>query len=462
LKKITASLWSSTSFTAGGTVYRYGANFINNVNTPNEVDVYFDSLGYAMWMNAPATQLYAIVLRSDFVLVDLFDSATMSELVLSNGSVTTVRTNIVVATPGSIVSYSPAPGIFNLTNLAQTRITTATSVSITGGNARFRWEGTDYTADSNTLYIVRTGSIGNYTYTPYTGFANVPNLSGDATGAVHLGANGAARVVYLENPQVIGATADLVFVYRTPTVMTSTDAGRTYWVQDVLVDGVVQTLWLASNYAVGVYSQMVTDAANITTLNPMPGKVTTPTSGFLFSDDGRVIAGTNTTAANTYTPAADLRVYTFNSTGTGSISQNLTITGLSTIQTTANFFFVSNNAGVITNIFISSPPNVTYTLPVATAASITSAIATVSGITPATTTSVAGGAQVSVSVTLSTATASSLTRTMIVSITTGASDNWIVRAPAAITLPASGSIVASITFVMPYVNIATIEIDLVT
>jgi hypothetical protein len=183
-------------------------------------------------------------------------------------------------------------------------------------------------------------------YTPYTGFANVPNVSGRTSGSVgYETVSNVALFVYIESSPLIGAAPDTIFVPRQPTHQISF-AGGSYWPASIYVNGEIKDVFLNQAYQVGTYSQILELPNGLTALG---GQNASPTSHPLYRSDGTVAIGSPTSfivgSAN-----IDVRHYDRN---TGAISsENLGLAGIPPSYTWASYFFIAPMGATVTHIFI--------------------------------------------------------------------------------------------------------------
>jgi hypothetical protein len=286
----------------------------------------------------------------------MFTPAIMSELVFSDGSVATVRTDTTLSSLTLVRTTTGGGGVTNLATMTQFLRSdahahadaSASSITLNRGVSAFNWGGTTYYGNANTLYIIRSGA----TYTPYTGFANVPNLSGVASGTIAYGAGDVALFVYIHTVGLVGASPDIVFVPRLPTHQISFGVNQSYWPANIYVNGEIKSVYLDRNYDVGTYSQILELANGITALG---GAATDTSIEPLYRSAGTIAIGSPTSFI---APSANIDVRHFNS-DTGFISgENLGLAGIPPSYTLA-IYFVRVFAGAVTHVFIDVTDGVT-------------------------------------------------------------------------------------------------------
>lgn len=136
---------------------------------------------------------------SEIVTVDSVDGTDLD----ASGDENLIVTN-------EFYSYTvTTKGAYELTTISSTNVA---ATSITKGNAKF--DGTTV-GNANTIFLVRTGTAGSYSYKAYTGIANVPSMTlGATTDGVVVLKNNVATHVYLDasTGTLAGSTGDLVYI----------------------------------------------------------------------------------------------------------------------------------------------------------------------------------------------------------------------------------------------------------
>ena len=286
----TMSTYTTTgSVTVAGT--KYDANtasaakiqqYIPTVDKSEEVAVYLDEYGYALYVDADTDVQYAVILNYNATAGDWNDTAK-AKLLFTDGTVKTVevKLNSAVETgnfggytggkisAGDIVAYTvDSDEVYTLTLKADTAYATKASSSsspvalVTNGINSLDVHLTDKgginaadtvnRVDGKTIFLIcdKTGS--KDVYSMYEGFATVPtiknsNTSGDQKVAVFAkdGSNTPATVVYIE--LVAGMTMssdnkDVIFV-KGSNVGTSynTELG-TFYEYDAFINGEATTI----------------------------------------------------------------------------------------------------------------------------------------------------------------------------------------------------------------------------
>lgn len=211
---------------------------------------------------------------------------------------------------------------------------------------------TDYTANSKTVFLVKTGDKDNTTYVAYVGIAKVPGMTG-ATGKIVV-KDDVAEFVYIDAATLTGVEAEkLVYINFTGADKVADETG-TYSVCNAVVDGAVTTIKVAENAtnvnATGLYKALVYNKDNI---------VTSGTKAVVASGDDK-----NDYYATTGTVAESNGVITLGGTGYGYTSDaaafkvndkgEITSIGISGIETDGNdtVWFTTNKDGVVTAVYV--------------------------------------------------------------------------------------------------------------
>jgi len=367
---VTPQSWSTTSFRAGGKTYNYSKNFIKVVSNANPHIIWLDDFGYVLDVDAPpAIPNYAYVIRSveysnegdDWTATETIRRA---ELLLRDGK--TVTVNLAVAyevddkdttDPRRLVTYTISSSRYTLTAAStpadMIAIPQNGSLNIIRNNPRVDWQHR-FTADVSTVYMVRSGSEGSYTYDVHTDFREVPSMGGlgskPVSGIVLHSAN-MAKVVYVENPR-LGSGPDQVFVISSSAELV-TLPNVSYWLaRHVLFNGAPpqEDLHLAENYPVGLYQWVSTNNNGVTRLeDPVDGQ----TEAISYLNGILAIHGGDLEGA--YVPGADINVFLYNPDNgaieSSSVSRLPSVEG-GAVRTFFVTFGAGENAFRVTNLFI--------------------------------------------------------------------------------------------------------------
>jgi len=356
---VTASQYTTSNFVADGVTYQYSqqrhgaaiANFGAN-------EVFFDNYGYVIFVKAPsAVTNYAYVVRVGESGDGWGGSTLRAELVLGS---TGEKVQVTLAAaysiggandPARLVTYEVKDSKYTLKPTGATGRSGTFKVS--QGNPIINWD-INLTANSKTVYFVRTGSADDSTYTVYTDFRDVPSMQSvmndegvnSVSGIVAVD-GGVVTALYVEFPRVGASTSELIFLSKKPDSQTTMSDGTTYWrTTNVMRNGemIEDGLSLRTNYDVGLYKMSTTNAAGITTLED---KVPTFVDTVIRYNNGVLTIG-----SASYVPSADINVYTWNADGeitTGTIS---TIPTAADVERTVIVTFDSSAGHIVTNIFL--------------------------------------------------------------------------------------------------------------
>jgi len=368
---LTPASFAATNFRAGGRTYNYSKNYVRAVASTNQHIVWFDDFGYAIDVDAPpAIPNYAYVIRSvsfDSYQEDRPDPEKVhrAELLLKDGKIVVAdlaRAYEVddedTADPSRLVTYTVSGSRYTLTaastpanlhSVAQNGI-----ISVVLGSPRIAWQNR-FNADISTVYMVRTGVEGSYSYTAYTGIREVPSLGGLGTPAVrgivlHTDES-LARVVYIENP-MIGSGPDLVFISRRAAEQVTTADGSYWKTSHILFDGGTppDEFRLAENYAAGLYRWMNTNEKGLTSLED-PADVQIENIG----NRRGIITIYGGDFEGAFVPADDINVFLFNPDN-GAIERSDVSALPSNEGGAERTFYITLGAGAtafqITNLFI--------------------------------------------------------------------------------------------------------------
>lgn len=239
------------SITIGGTEYKQAHKLYSDkgVAVKGEYDLYVDAYGYAIYAaeTKAAEAQYAVVIdvkaggwssgngTAKIVLAD----GTQAEVEYKNNE--NIKATDIASKGGILVAYTVKDNVYTFTTVADKDATVkadTVSSKITSGNATLK---AGLYADSKTVFIVRSGDAGSYTYTAYTGIKNVPNVTLNSDANV-LKVGDTAKLVYVTN----GATStdDGSYIYITTVgAVSGKDAdNNTFYTYNAVVNGKVTTV----------------------------------------------------------------------------------------------------------------------------------------------------------------------------------------------------------------------------
>jgi hypothetical protein len=272
------TITGAASFVAGGETFRYSRKQVNAVPpTFGDIIIFFDN--YRNPITTDAVDLagnYAVIIAAGSPTDGWGVTTHNVRLLRPDGSLEEVRADAPMgANVGRIVEVraSTTPGLTNLLlnpaipNASVSSIP-ASNLDLVRGRSAFTWNNVTYITNANTLFLVRTGTTGAFTYTPYTGIGNVPSLSGNnVVGEVLVNTrNGFARVVYITESVPTDAAVGVIYLTGTTTTTAIIqDVVRgSYWIANAVIDGEVATVELRDGLvARGVYTRITYDAHGI-------------------------------------------------------------------------------------------------------------------------------------------------------------------------------------------------------
>lgn len=262
-----------------GTTYNYNKTMTKDrlvtENVDNNVVAYLDANGYVIYIDESAVSYdYAYVLsmgsEDDRYSPTGSNETWYARLVLTDGTMIKVETDEDDGSlVGHIVSYSADKSdVYSLTakdNDSEKDKTTglggteenqndADKLEIKNGVANITTNGRDFTANSNTVFIVAESDTDadkydDYDFTVYTGVKNVPDIEGDTGAKVAVAADEdeVAKVVYVQDAEVSG-TGEVIFIRAADDAkfVGETDSSK-YWEIEAVVNGEVTTLKVKEN-----------------------------------------------------------------------------------------------------------------------------------------------------------------------------------------------------------------------
>jgi len=274
------------NFRVDGTTYRMAANggeagTNNTVIRDNQVDMYFDEYGYVIWVDLykAAAGNYAYVLEIG-VNSGMFAGGTVfARIVDEEGVVKAVETEYYIdatvaagsndlwgtgpngkaflaldtgavnakgAFEGKVVQvrYS-ADGIaaFTVPAAADSGSATNAAVSVEKGKVHMSLSGTEHAADSTTVYVIQLS--GNNRFNSYTGFRNVPTITGTADYA-YASKDGIVKFVFIGNGASEVDSANSAFILHKNNAQVDSDNAVTANVViggDVVEARIAKAVW---------------------------------------------------------------------------------------------------------------------------------------------------------------------------------------------------------------------------
>lgn len=228
------------SITIGGTEYKQGAKFTSDkaVDVKGEYDLYVDAYGYAVYAaeTKAAESQYAVVL--DVKLGGWNDGNKDAKVVLADGTQAEVQFKQasddavkIEAGQSYVVSYTVKDGVYTFDNAKLVDPSNSLG-NIESGNAQF--------GDSKTVYVIRSGNAGDYTYTAYTGVKNVPDVK-DAKGT-SLTIGGNLKLVYVTSGSVSTSNGSYIYVTKTGAISGKDGDGNEFYTFNAVVDGKITTV----------------------------------------------------------------------------------------------------------------------------------------------------------------------------------------------------------------------------
>lgn len=268
-----------TSFVAGGTTYKYGANIAATLKTGDvgsTQDLYLDANGYVVYIKEfEGSSDYAYVLKTGEES-GRFETNYYAQLLTADGSVVEAKVtkaddvtsdngdqameSAVEALAGEIVKYSKNSKDEYTVSTMTADYDAKGSVDINKGESKMTFDNTAVYANSKTLFLVQNGTGDKATYTAYTGYANVPNMTSSSAEYVVYCESSQATVVFVKG---VAAAGDNQLVYvlgsKDGTVVNDSDAGK-YYVYKAVVDGEITTINLDSEISADtMFSNLVKD-----------------------------------------------------------------------------------------------------------------------------------------------------------------------------------------------------------
>jgi len=313
--KVTGKNTTKNTFIVNGTTYDYAAsvNSTDYVNVKDEIDVYLDAYGYVIHTEETkgAEAQYAVVLGTK---TDGFsDSVTKyAKIVLADGTIAEVEykvaDGVTLSATDNLVSYTVKDKVYTF----KTATDGSTVTAITKGAAKLA---DNVYANSKTVFIVRSGEVGDYEYTAYTGIKNVPSQDKDATlTAKAIVDTEIAKLVYVTVGTEAGSEASKpIFVLgASKTDMVDAD-DEAYYVYNAVVDGKITTVESTLDNLGGLYKKVTYNAdGQITVATPADANKQGAATGTTKAKDG-LISFTSGTNAGKYSFAEDVKVFVIDS-----------------------------------------------------------------------------------------------------------------------------------------------------
>ena len=272
-----------TSFVADGTTYKYGATFTEKLSAGDvgsTQDLYLDANGYVVYIKEfEGSSDYAYVLKTGSES-GRFDTTYYAQLLTADGSVVEAQVtkangttsddgaitmkNAVEALKGDIVKYSKnSKDEYTMTTMADSGNAAEGKIDVNKGEAKMELGGKTVYANSKTLFLVQNGEGDKATYTAYTGYANVANLTASNGTALVYSESSQATVVFVKGVAASGENQLVYVLSDKVTVVNDADAGK-YYEYKAVVDGEITTINLDSEISADtVFSNLVVDDYNV-------------------------------------------------------------------------------------------------------------------------------------------------------------------------------------------------------
>ncbi|MGI5934755.1 MAG: S-layer homology domain-containing protein [Lawsonibacter sp.] len=293
------------NFVVDGTTYKYnktvsGAERLTSDAVSNDVVAYLDAQGYVVYIDESAVSYdyaYVLTMGTDGDKFDNSDENSKSEtvyarLILTDGTIVKVETDIKVSdakgqnVDGSedgvvdikdaiavynnqLVSYSvDKDDVYTLTVKGVAAASTTRNATQSNGNyvgndlvengkAGMTLNGTSYSANSNTMFIVvdSADKYDDYDVTVYTGIKNVPDIAANVNAqgattmtAVALDNKGAvAKVVYIEDGDISGTDQTIFAIANSGAKIQKDKDNGEYYEITAVVNGEIKTLNVKAN-----------------------------------------------------------------------------------------------------------------------------------------------------------------------------------------------------------------------
>ena len=240
-----------------------------NQNAKTNYTLWLDRGGYAIWDSKIVDpDLYAVVLDTDYVYASAKKVTYYADLLYIDGTTDTVVTDTnYAASKGEWVTYTTnAKGQIELDNV---NTAVDADVTIDGKTAALGAN----RATEDTIYLVQSGTPGNYTYDAYVGFENVPAMTAHGLNIVETDeTNGLGNViashVFVASSDVYTKKDVVVYTLEDEDIWSWKDQkGNDYYEVPVLVDGEDDSLIFvnvepADVLMIGYYEDIVVNTAD--------------------------------------------------------------------------------------------------------------------------------------------------------------------------------------------------------
>lgn len=327
------SVSSSSSFTLGGTSYKYSFNksgLAEYVKGGDDTVAYLDAYGYAIYIDKESNTSTDVAYVLGFDNEGKFDEDTYyAKLLLTTGEVIVVTTDKDysntdnLAAGVKVVNYTEGDDSeYSLSAASRSSAATATVKIESGKTAIALGSSSVNRANANTIFVVETLDGSKKVYTVYTGYKNVSGFNATGYGVVANKTNtNVADVVFVIGATDAGSKADkltYVAIKSKPGSATS-DSSGSYYKLNVVVEGEVTTRnFAASLFAAGgalagsddvMLSSMTTNSKGIVTAVTKSTDYETATGGTRRASGGLVGLGDNsydyTSSTTAFTVTAD-------------------------------------------------------------------------------------------------------------------------------------------------------------
>ena len=350
---ITPTAWNAVSVTAGGKTYGYSQHNntlpVTSVGAPTAIML--DTYGYIIFTDAiPQTANALLIATTQQQDPGTWAVSYKARLLNPDGTTKDVlidQADLNIA-PGTVVAATPGPGgIHTIVELSAPANEIDGALSLKSGTASFTWDSNTIKTNTKTVFFVRSGSIGAYTYAAYVGYAAVPTLTGTAAAegnVIYTDASGVATFVYITNATPATSAGSYIFLPEAiPASSKGEDSNGEFWTVEVFVDGATVEMKLNTDtYAPGVYASKYENAFGVVTLS-------TPTALNTYAAGAYANGWLTLDATTSYALTPSCKVYVSNATGINPIKVSELV-----VDATTNLTYVLNADNQVATIFIAA------------------------------------------------------------------------------------------------------------
>ena len=366
------SYTASKSLNLDGTTYKYAAkkSGVTDPSTKSDYDVYLDQYGYAIYVDEQE------FVSSDYAYVlDAQGGSTFVEnkakLVFTDGTTKVVNTEKNYSDSGSnnmeqqFVTYKVnddntytlrkvTNGITNIASNGSFKLTKGTAAITTGGSP------TTLYANSNTIFIVATKDGDDTVYDTYTGVANVPSITaqastGQVSGKAYCKTSGMATIMYIDatasGVNISTSSSEVTYIASKSEEGKIVSSNGDYYLYNAVVNGEITTIkanaQISTNKVYGSVSYDSDDILNVSSAKDHSKLVTPSSAGTVKQSGSSTIGFGNGNSVAYWSVAKDCKVFYVDADG------KITESSLSGISTdTDDTVLAVQNDGELTYIFI--------------------------------------------------------------------------------------------------------------